>query len=380
MSIERPKNSVALWRERLRGLFTKKLIWRRLAFLAEAIDRFIPKPQRRFADGAPTTVIRLEDARVLVTIAHWRYPGRTSERRAGWDDDEILLTCIRRLVAIPTVATHVVVLTNDAPATERSLSAAIAESTDSLANAFHHRGRWKEAIKRLGPTVTVLQPKLRWPRHKGPYLTWTHKSIFREALDDDRVTHFVYLEDDIGLTEDNLRYWMDTRPVLESSGLIPGFLLFEWFEGQQFLIQQTESGQHRTVLESIEIPCIGAAAMHQADLPYHASYIMDRRLATEHFTHSAFRSPFRSRIASWGNTERAASGPLFGPSTTPLLYALRLGSAPYLPQARNAVPLQGFGDGAARRRVPESVLLEHLRANYSSNPESPMGKLGVAEF
>ncbi len=368
-----------LWRQRLQDLFTKKLIWRRLAFLAEAIDRLVPKSQGRFADRTPAPVSRLEDARVLVAITHWRYPGRIPERRAAWDDDEILLTVVRRLVAMPTVATHVVILTNDAPATERSLSAAISGSTGPFANTLHHHGRWKEALEHRGPTVTVLQPKLRWPRHKGPYLTWAHKPIFREALHDDRVTHFVYLEDDIGLTEQNLRYWMETRPILEPSGFIPGFLLFESFKGQRFLIQQTETGQHRAALESVDIPGFGIAAMRQADVPYHASYIMDRRLAIEHFTHSAFRSPFRSRIASWGTHERAASGPLFGPTPTPLLYAVRLGAAPYLPQARNAVPMK-VSDGDARRRVPEAALLEHLRQTYSSDSAISMGKLDVAEF
>jgi len=368
-------------RQSLRDLAKKKLIWRRLAFVAEALDRVIPKRRGAFGDPGDSGEVRLEDAQVVVAITHWRYIGERPQRRAAVDnDDEVLLTCIRRLIAMPTAALHVIVLTNDRPATERIISEAILDDTDPLARAFRHQGRWEEVLGRKGPTVLVLQPRLRWPRHKGPYLTWAHKPFFRKALRDRRITHFVYLEDDIGLTEANFRYWIEARAVLEPSGFIPGFVLFEWREGERYLIQQTASGQHRVVLRSIEIPGWGALSMYQATLPYHASYIMDRALASEHFTQSAFRSPFRSRVAGWGKHERAASGPLFEASEAPLKNALRLGSAPYVPSARNAVPVQEVEVGVLQRRILDCALLEHLRPTYSTNPGSESGKLRVAEF
>jgi hypothetical protein len=363
-----------VWLQRFRDLTDKKVLLRRLAFLAESIEWAGPRP--RASTWADSSAVSLKDAHVVVTISFWKYP----EPRAAWDDDEVLLTCVRRLVAIPTSAMHVVVLTNDRAATEQVLAAAAADPDDPIARAKLHLGAPREVLGRRGCTLSVLQPELRWPRHAGLYLTWAHKRVLRNALRVQDVTHFVYLEDDIGLTADNLRYWIEAREALATSGLVPGFLLYEWTQGQRFLIQQAAPGQYRIVLEEVGIPGFGIAAMATADLPYCASYIMDRALATEHFTRSAFRSPFRSRVAGWGVRERAAAGPIFEPSRTPLRNTLRIGSAPYFPVARSAVPIRPSRSGAPRAEVFSDALLEHLRPTYSTNPASVQGKIRVSEF
>ena len=279
---------------------------------------------------------------------------------------------------MPTASTNVIILTNDGPATREVLAAAVANGDEALACATAQSGPWQETIGRGSQSISVLQPSLNWPTRGGKYLTWAHKKVLRQALGVPSITHLVYLEDDIGFTEDNLRYWMQVRPALEPLCMIPGFLLFEQCEGERYLIQQTSAGQWRTVAEPIDIPGLGPVSLTRADLPYHASYVMDRALAIEHFGRSAFRSQFRSRVAGWGITERAATGPLFEPSLTPLRNAVWLGSAPYLPPARSAVPVQ-LGDGGTVE-VLEGALLEHLRPTYSTNPFSESGKLPVEQF
>ena len=363
-----------IWRQRLRDLTDKKVLLRRLAFLAEGIDQATPRV--RISTGTGPQAVQLGDAHVVVTISYWKYP----EPRAAWDDDEVLLNCVRRLVSIPTNAMHVVILTNDRDATQRVLAAAAADRDDPIAGALLHLGSPEEVFGRRSCTLSVLQPKLRWPRKAGLYLTWAHKRVLRNALRFSEVTHLVYLEDDIGLTADNLRYWIEAREALAISGLVPGFLRYEWAQGQQFLVEQTASGQYQIALEAVALPSLGTAVMTAPDLPYHASYIMDRSLAIEHFTHSAFRSPFRSRVAGWGVRERAAAGPVFEPSRTPFRNTLRIGSAPDYPIARSAVPTRPSRSGAPRPEVFAEALLEHLRPTYSTNPGRVEGKVPVSEF
>lgn len=369
-------NPPGIWRRRFNDLTSAWINLRRLAFLAEAFDRAVPTTWRASHRATGPALGRLEDARVVVTIAHWR----AAQRGGLWDDDEVLLTCVRRLLAMPTASMHVIILTNDGPATDRVLAEGSARGQGPLADVMVQHDGWERRLGQDGPNVTVLQPRLRWPRHSGLYLTWAHKRVLRRALLEPTVTHLVYLEDDIGLTEDNLRYWIRTRPALEPIGLIPGFLLFESHTDQRFLIQQTAPGQRSTVCESLDVPGLGTVSLVRAELPYHASYVMDRALASDHFTRSALRSPFRSRVAGWGVRERAAAGPVFGPSSTPLKNVVRIGSAPPLPPARNAVPIRRSDDGSGTPRVVEGALLEHLRPTYSTAPDVASGKLPVEDF
>ena len=369
-----PATSQGLWARRYRDLTNKKLILRRLAFIAESLDQLTGRLSSSSATAIGPGSIGLEESRLVVAITHWRY----DDRPRLWDDDEILRTCVRRLVAIPAAAVHVLVLTNDGHGAEQALANVDVRGERRVRAASDDGVAWERTLERDGPNVTVLEPRLRWPRHTGPYLTWAHKRFFRRALRRPSVTHLIYLEDDIGLTEDNLRYWIQARSALSTLGLIPGFLLFEGYQNQRYLIQQEASGQWSTLDSEIAIPDLGRLALARADLPYHASYVMDRALALEHFARSALRSPFRSRIAGWGVHERAAAGPVFGPSLTPLRNVIRLGSAPYLPPARNAVPVRLGDDGTAQ--VLEGALLEHLRPTYSTNPASGAGKLLVELF
>lgn len=76
-----------------------------------------------------------------------------------------------------------------------------------------------------GLDVTVVVPN-----HIGhPYLlTWIHREIFREQfVQDSEVSHFLYLEDDIMFTQDNLEYYLEGLSQLGPLNLIPGFLRFE---------------------------------------------------------------------------------------------------------------------------------------------------------
>lgn len=364
-----------VWRQRLLDLLEGRLILRRLAFAAEAVDRVLPSrnvsPLRAFAFESA----RLEDARIVVAVSHWRY----AEPRPTWNDDEILLSCLRALMEIPTTATHVIVHTNDGAATEELLRGSNLGKV-VVSGYSHYFEPTTEALHPSGKSVRVVQPRLRWPRKDGRYLTWAHKNSLKRALKEPWVTHLVYLEDDIGFTETNLRYWLSARAGLAGSAFIPGFLRYEKFLGQRCLVEQSEPGQHRVELINVAIPNVGRISMVRPELPYQASYIMDRELAYEHFARSAFRSPFRSRVAAWGVRERAAAGPLFTPTLRPVRDAARIGSAPNIPPSRSVVPVQIREGPLPRYEVLEGALLEHLRPVYSTNPTSRNGKLPVSDF
>ena len=63
-----------------------------------------------------------------------------------------------------------------------------------------------------------------------PYsYTWSHFEIFRKLLrQDDKITHFLYLEDDIYLKKSNFLYWINGRAFLKKYGFYPSFLRYEF--------------------------------------------------------------------------------------------------------------------------------------------------------
>ena len=69
-------------------------------------------------------------------------------------------------------------------------------------------------------TVKFIIP--RWLGH--PYLlTWVHREVFNQIINDQDVSHFLYSEDDLYITPRNIAYWLQYRHILSEYGLIPSF-------------------------------------------------------------------------------------------------------------------------------------------------------------
>lgn len=75
------------------------------------------------------------------------------------------------------------------------------------------------------PNVTIVTPTLLG----HPFLlTWSHRPIFEDLVSNDSTfSHFLYMEDDIKITQQNVRYWHEANEALQVHGFIPGFIRYE---------------------------------------------------------------------------------------------------------------------------------------------------------
>jgi hypothetical protein len=214
---------------------------------------------------------------------------------------------------------------------------------------------------------------------KHPYfLTWAHKGILRRALEDPSLSHFVYLEDDIGFSNASLSYWLRFREPLASHGLLPGFVRYERNGGSLYVVDQTARQSRRRASvrlgsDSVVGSSEGELTFVGLDNPHQGMYVLDRVLAHEHFRDSPARSHVRSRVLhgpnySWSSgciRERAAIGPMFD-------------NVPFGFAARTVVPVKNWDDGEPL--LDSSCLIEHVSGNYSAAPDSPFGSIRVEDL
>ncbi len=206
-------------------------------------------------------------------------------------------------------------------------------------------------------------------RRTHPFeLTWAHKPfmhsiVFEHGGFSHGLTHLVHMENDMALAPGALDYWARARPVLEPSGLLPGFVRFEGRNGDRCITDQ----QRRVTLSTVVSTRAPLAPDDAADVlwvnlpnPHQGCIVLDGPLAVDHLRTSRFLSPARSLSGppTWGRDlgliERSAVGPLC--EDVPPGY-----------KTRNVVPLIV---GQGRPRPLDACLIEHLPANYYLNEQS----------
>lgn len=218
----------------------------------------------------------------------------------------------------------------------------------------------KDSIRAAGSAIPPACLFVHEPRLLGhPFLlTWCHMNIFRLRFQEDaRITHFMYLEDDIDIREHNIRYWLQGREALRPHGLIPSFLRYEHQDGMdnkyatdigKMLVY---SGLKRVVLDS-------TTAYVNMPNPYQGMYLLDRPLMDEHLNGPSSAPEF----GSWGIREKAAAGITFLNVPAPF-------------QSRNLV-----GYNPQTGQIDPGCLIHHIPNNYANNPASGFGKVQVCEL
>lgn len=136
-------------------------------------------------------------------------------------------------------------------------------------------------------------------------LTWEHKKFLRPWLEhaSPGEDYFLYIEDDIVVTNANLVYFIHAKNQLKAHGLIPGFLRYETKDGDIRLVDvvRPEFWQRdRSVT-------INGVLYHANVNPYWAGYLIDRGLAEEYVASRSF-SPVDSAFVGWNIQERSAMG------------------------------------------------------------------------
>jgi hypothetical protein len=173
-------------------------------------------------------------------------------------------------------------------------------------------------------------------------LTWAHFPIFKDLLEDESFSHFMYLEDDTLITRQNMSYWVESRELLRPYGLIPSFLRVEkkinddrWFSSDcphPFYIYALPRVQVKENLGFINLPEL-----------YQGMYLMDRELMFEHLNGSTYNP----NSGVWGIQEKAAQGVTFA-------------NVPQGFSTRNLVPYK-----LDTAQVDERCLIHHVPNNYA---------------
>jgi len=198
------------------------------------------------------------------------------------------------------------------------------------------------------------------PTHLGhPYLlTWSHFYTFRELFNaDESISHFMYLEDDIFITEKNIGYWLKSREVLRTSMVIPSFLRYEEKEGSIELY----ATDVKTRSSFDNLPKIKESEIYyylNLPQPYQGMYLLDRELMYEHLTGPS-SIPERT---PWGIREKAAAG-------------LTFVNVPKGCNSRNFI-----GYDLNSNCIDPNSLIHHLPNNYVDNLDTLAGKIKVNEL
>jgi hypothetical protein len=193
-----------------------------------------------------------------------------------------------------------------------------------------------------------------------PYLlTWCHIQVFREALlSDQTISHFLYLEDDMCVTAENISYWIEGRERLRRFGLIPSFFRFE-------LCPSTGEAYSTDVIARVNfavIPKVEFQDIEYAYLnlpsPYQGMYFLDRELMNEHLESQSSSPDF----GIWSIREKAAQGITF----------LKV------PEGFTSRNLIGYS--MTLDTIDSRCLVYHIANNYITNPDTPHAKIRVADL
>ena len=202
------------------------------------------------------------------------------------------------------------------------------------------------------------------PKYIGhPYLlTWGHLDIFREYFQTDPdISHFMYLEDDIEIKPNNIKYWLRGREDLREAGLIPSFLRYE------FALKETvmRSVDFISSYELKRLPVIKKKIDDDycyLNTPrlYQGMYLLDRELAKEHLFGKSSHPDF-GRL-SRGIRESACQG-------------LSFTNVPPGCFSRNF-----FGFMKDKNLIDPDALIHHTSNVYANDPKSKFGKIKIKDM
>ena len=198
----------------------------------------------------------------------------------------------------------------------------------------------------------------------GWVLTWAHKAIFKNVIDNPDYTHFMYTEDDLQVTASNIRYWLLHREILKPHGLYPSFIRVEWNS-------TLDAWTCSDVVQSINLhnasKLFVKEGMHyyvNAPQPYQGLYLYDRELMLEHYASRTFD------FNAFGVFEPDYVGV---PERANL--ALTFENVPHGFTSRNIL---NYNDKYKLLNCDSFV--HHLPNTFADNPQAQGGKLPVLEL
>lgn len=200
------------------------------------------------------------------------------------------------------------------------------------------------------------------PSHLGhPFLlTWIHRHIFQNLLEQDAgFTHYMYAEDDILITRDNINYWLEASELLASTRFLPAFFRYE--------INSDRSIVSTDITRSLRVGDLyklrtSHGTMIQFPNPYQGMYLLDTEGLRE-LLYTAAGSP---DYGCWGIREKAAQGLCFWnvPAGSTSRYLVATDGEHLLNEVR----------------IDPRALIHHMPNNYAEDATSPFGKILLSQL
>ena len=192
-------------------------------------------------------------------------------------------------------------------------------------------------------------------------LTWSHFADFRQKIEDPSYSHFMYLEDDMLITRQNMEYWMGAREALRDTGFYPSFLRVEKKDGADdwYSTDGSESYEFRD-LPSVTAPAHAKWLFVNVPNPYQGMYLLDREQMLEHLSGPSSAPEYG---LPKGIRERATRG-------------LNFANVKKGYYSRNLLPFC-VDEG----RLDEACFIHHTPNNYANDPYSGVyGKIKTDLF
>jgi len=202
------------------------------------------------------------------------------------------------------------------------------------------------------------------PEYVGFSLTWAHKHLLKQVVQNKTYDFYVYTENDMLFTRENFDYWLAWKDKLKLLNLEPGFCRVERrdsllipFDNHRIwdLNGPTKAvwGDRPYNVQTFMTPCDDFICFASLGNPYMGMMILDSEMA-EKYVVSESCDPIRSfdltKFRCWPIADRSSLGLAFESLSTDQ-------------EHRRVVPLIRDGD---KLRIAPCGLLEHLDNKYSN--------------
>jgi hypothetical protein len=188
-------------------------------------------------------------------------------------------------------------------------------------------------------------------------LPWASKLTLKAAHETGQYTHFLYSEDDILVSRENLEYFCTELPHLKKLGLYPGFLRVEWSSSQSRWVASDVNHMYGRIAENApRLKSSESGAQHSYICPtnaYQAMFLYDQDLFEEHLKSPTFDMKLYGGLENlndeWGGgvAERAA-------------FALTYYNAPAGFPCRNPLPYSSYFN-----LIEPCCFIHHIPNNYA---------------
>jgi hypothetical protein len=139
------------------------------------------------------------------------------------------------------------------------------------------------------------------------FLTWSHKDVFRQLVyTDTTITYYLYIEDDILLTEENIGYYLEGESRLAHKKFFPSFVRYEVDSDNKMYAADVRKVQMFHVMPKVQYS--NEYYYVNFSYPYQGVYLLNAYQMLEYFDSRA-DSPDYNTV--WGIREQNTAVILF---------------------------------------------------------------------